>query len=235
MIENINRSIPNQNPNALNLDPYISIEKYLELIIRAEDSRNINQKSQESNSSKKPPGRPSNFTHELAVQIVLEWIEAGKLQSVIYKYGIHRSSVWRWKRTYPEFRRMCAYIESYFAAMAKLCPELWGPGRRAQRRVSKRLLNWFSAPQDKPLQCRGRPTKYKPEYCDEVKRTWNETAEHLGVSRRTIATWCKKHKEFGRSQYIKKMLYEIPRIRREAARMDEIAEKLYAYMGSGLR
>lgn len=48
----------------------------------------------------------------------------------------------------------------------------------------------------------GRPTKYKPEYCDLVIEKMNQgfskeaMAGHIGISKSTLYEWTKKHKEF---------------------------------------
>lgn len=51
----------------------------------------------------------------------------------------------------------------------------------------------------------GRPTKYRPKYCEQIIEFMAEGkskeafAGHIGVSRRRIPDWSKKHKEFGRA------------------------------------
>lgn len=56
----------------------------------------------------------------------------------------------------------------------------------------------------------GRPTKYKPEYCDKaievMKRGFSKeaVAGHLDITKDTLYRWVKKHKEF--SDSIKKGL-----------------------------
>lgn len=48
----------------------------------------------------------------------------------------------------------------------------------------------------------GRPTLYRPEYCDEVERfcadgmSLTAFAGHIGVSRRTIGYWMESHPDF---------------------------------------
>jgi hypothetical protein len=51
----------------------------------------------------------------------------------------------------------------------------------------------------------GRPTEYRPEYCEEVVKncmhgkwaaTEDQLADFFGVERQTIANWKKKHPEF---------------------------------------
>jgi len=48
----------------------------------------------------------------------------------------------------------------------------------------------------------GRPTKYKPEYCDKVIEVMEKgfskeaVAGHIGISKDTLYRWVKKHDEF---------------------------------------
>jgi len=51
----------------------------------------------------------------------------------------------------------------------------------------------------------GRPTKYKPEYCDTVIEVMEKgfskeaVAGHIGISKDTLYKWIKKHEEFSDS------------------------------------
>jgi len=47
---------------------------------------------------------------------------------------------------------------------------------------------------------RGRKSLYKPEFCFRVKSSCAQTASNIGVSKRTIITWCQKHPEFKKAQ-----------------------------------
>jgi hypothetical protein len=60
----------------------------------------------------------------------------------------------------------------------------------------------------------GRPTEYKPEYCQQVARlsklglTDSEMSEFFGVSESTFHLWKKEHKEFSESIKIGKRLID---------------------------
>lgn len=60
----------------------------------------------------------------------------------------------------------------------------------------------MSLPAPRLVDVGGRPTKYRPEYCEEVQDfcagglSLTAFAGKIGVSRRTIAHWCEAHPEF---------------------------------------
>ena len=54
----------------------------------------------------------------------------------------------------------------------------------------------------------GRPTKYKPEYCEKVIEhmgqglSFESFAGTIGVNQDTLHEWCKRHEEFSESKKI---------------------------------
>ena len=169
-------------------------------------------------------GRPSKFTPELSAALCAEWIEAGSMQPVLDARHISRSTIWRWKRRFPEFRLMCRLTTAYIAAGAELVPELWGSGRKDQRRVSKQLLAGFSTPVGAPRRGRGRPTKYRTELLEGVKQSWTATAQELGVSRRTVGHWCQRNREFRRLQLIRSAERQLPALWRRLEKLNPSSE-----------
>ena len=117
---------------------------------------------------------------------------------------------------------MCRLTTAYIAAGAELVPELWGSGRKDQRRVSKQLLAGFLTPVGAPRRGRGRPTKYRTELLEGVKQSWTATAKELGVSRRTVGYWCQRHREFRRLQLVRSAERQLPALRRRVQESSKV-------------
>ena len=160
-------------------------------------------------------GRPSSYSHRLAIEICCGWAEALTLQSVLNEHGVSRATLWRWRRQNPTCRALFSLTERYRELHQQHHPEFWETARVTKRQLLRLQREDIRAPRGpSELRRRGGQTKYRTEFDDLVQESVPATAADLGVTERTIYNWMRRHPRFRRRQTLRSMEAQLPQIRR---------------------
>ncbi len=139
-------------------------------------------------------GRKKKYSEELAIQFCILLFEYKSIYPVLAKLSVNRTTIWKWRRLYIEFDNMFRFTMNCIFIKEEKKPY-------SQHYKKQQKIHTNASPKKKGTT--GAQTKYKPEYNRFVKSSLSKTAKTLGVSKRTIVTWCNKYPEFKMAQTIK--------------------------------
>ncbi|GEM_PF-5775129 len=159
-------------------------------------------------------GRPSTYRFETGIRFCCEWFGTCSYQEACRRVRVTGSTVWRWRKKYPGFRLRVWFTKEVIRVRRRLNPFYAPCTGRAFSQSRKRT---FLAPYDTPL--RGRPSRYPEVGGKEVGITWSDTARKLGVCRRTIGYWSRRHPEFHYKLVLAMVQNRLPRIQEKVTRL----------------
>lgn len=186
-----------------------SLRDYLHLLLSYRDQQ------PPSKPQARGRGRPSSYSHRLAIEICCGWAEALTLQSVLNEHAISRATVWRWRQQNPTCRALFSLTERYRELHKRIYPEFWDTARVTKKQILRLQREHARSPRGAgdPRRPGGR-TMYRTEFDDQVQESVPATAAHLGVTERTIYNWMRRHPRFRRRQTLRSLEVQLPQIRR---------------------
>jgi hypothetical protein len=143
--------------------------------------------------AKHPGGRPSRYSRELAVDICCRFANTGGAWlNALDAYGVDKTTALRWRNKHMEFRMMLRLTQ----ALLKYYPDSF-PSRRYRRRAVLSPKYAHNSNPRRKIPRHGRPSTYHPGFVYKVWPTQRQTARAIGVSKATVAKWCKRYQDFG--------------------------------------
>ncbi len=143
---------------------------------------------------KHPGGRPSRYSRELAIDICCRWANTGGAWlKALDSFKIDKTTALRWRRRHKEFYMMFRFIQD----LLRHYPDRFPPRRYRRRRVVMNPEYARNSSSIRRERRRGRPSTYHPDFIFKVWPSQRQTARAIGVSKGTVAKWCKRYKEFG--------------------------------------
>jgi len=148
--------------------------------------------------AKHPGGRPSRYSRKLAVDICCRWANTGGAWlKALDTFKIDKTTALRWRRRHKEFYMMFRFIQD----LLRHYPDRFPP-RRYRRRVVMNPKYARNSSSIRRERRRGRPSTYHPDFVFKVWPSQRQTARAIGVSKSTVAKWCKRYQEFGNVQEV---------------------------------
>jgi transposase-like protein len=163
-------------------------------------------------------GRPKKFSKELALQLYGAYANTGFMTYALEEFGLHRGTVWRWRRQYQSIHDMHILVETYLKYQKKKFPQFWRKHREKQLRVLRHKRGRLISMNDVII---GRPPIYNPSIHTDVESSLEATAEKFGVCKRTIKNWVKNYPEFERDSLIKRLQWQLPAFEEQVEELEK--------------
>jgi len=178
------------------------------------------------------PGRPSMLSKDTALQLYGEFANTGFLKYALEKVGLHRSTVWRWRRRYRSIHDMHFLVETFIRYQKEKFPQFWRKTREMQLRVLRRKSGRLLSLKDITI---GRPPVYDPLIHTDVESSLEDTAKKFGLCKRTIQNWVKNYPEFERDTLLTRLQWLLPTYEKLGERYkkeDEAIHSRYPHINS---
>ena len=169
-------------------------------------------------------GRPSMLSKEIVLQLYGEYANTGFLKYGLEKVGLHRSTVWRWRREYRSIHDMHFLVETFIRYQKEKFPQFWRKARQMQLRILQHKRGTLISMKDISI---GRPPVYDPLIHTDVESSLEDTAKKFGVCKRTIQNWVKNYPEFQRDTLLKRLQWLLPTYEKLGERLKKEDEAIH--------